>query len=299
MGNIPKDFDLLPPWDDRLFKLIMTHPDADPMRLSLVPAIIERPVTSAVVRHPEVPISDTQEKMESFDLNCVADDGSQLDVEMQAYPMKELAGGNHQNLRARSIYNLADLHSSQSSKGVSDYSDLARSYQIMICNFTVFPHRQKFVNPFSMRHDEDGELLHNAIQAIFVELSKLDEILKKPVEQMTDLECWSIFLKYADNPRYRDIVNQIIDRMEALSMAAKLLMNVSRDEKERAIFRSRRKYQMDLESNMATATKIGRIEGRTEGKAEVAMNMMQANMPIDDIIKLTGLNRKEIEGLRM
>ena len=215
MGIIPKDFDILPPWDDRLFKLIMTHPDAEPVRLSLVPAVIKRPVTSVVVRNNELPVSDTQEKMERFDLNCTTDDGSQLDVEMQASPMEEIAGSRHGNLRARSIYNLADLHSSQSSVGVTDFSALVRSYQVMFCNFTVFPKRKGFVNPFSMRHDEDSELLHDAIRAIFIELSKLGEIVKKPVEQMTDIECWSIFFRYADKPEYRDVVNKIIERVEA------------------------------------------------------------------------------------
>ena len=36
-------------------------------------------------------------------------------------------------------------------------------------------------------------------------------------------------------------------------MAGNLLMSVSQDERERAIFRSRRMYQSDQESNIATA----------------------------------------------
>ena len=40
-------------------------------------------------------------------------------------------------------------------------------------------------------------------------------------------------------------------------MAGNLLMSVSKDEKERAIFRSRRMYQSDLESNLATAEAKG------------------------------------------
>ena len=40
-------------------------------------------------------------------------------------------------------------------------------------------------------------------------------------------------------------------------MAGELLMSVSKDEKERAIFRIRRMYQSDLESSMATAEERG------------------------------------------
>ena len=56
-------------------------------------------------------------------------------------------------------------------------------------------------------------------------------------------------------------------------MAAELLMSISKDEHERAKFRSRRKFETDLASNLATAedrgvqrgVQIGIEEGREEG----------------------------------
>ena len=70
-------------------------------------------------------------------------------------------------------------------------------------------------------------------------------------------------------------------------------MIVSKDEKERAIFRSRRMYQSDLESNMATAEERGRRAGRTE----IAKNLLKRNRLIEEIVEDTGLTRKEIEEL--
>ena len=91
-------------------------------------------------------------------------------------------------------------------------------------------------------------------------------------------------------------------------------MNISQDERERAIFRSRRKYQTDLESNILTARrngleeglKKGRAEGVVEGRIEgekgktiiIAKNALQMNMPIAEIAKLTGLSDEELESLR-
>ena len=72
-------------------------------------------------------------------------------------------------------------------------------------------------------------------------------------------------------------------------MAGELLMSVSQDEKERAIFRSRRMYQSDLESNMATAER--------KGVLSVAKNLLKRNRPIEEIMEDTGLTRKEIEKL--
>ncbi len=107
---------------------------------------------------------------------------------MQASPIEEDSDGEHKNIKGKSVYYLCDLHSSQSSKGVRRYDHLARTYQVTFCSYTVFPHRTEYVNSFSLRHDKDNELLSNAIQIYYIELSKLQNLLKKPVETMADLE---------------------------------------------------------------------------------------------------------------
>ena len=293
MGILPFDIEILPPYDDHIFKALMTAPEAKPALMFVSSAIINRPVVNVLVRNNELPVTDTKEKAESFDVNCKIDDDSQADIEMQSSRMKEEPGSNHENLRARSIYNLCDLHSSQSSKGKS-YDKLIRSYQVMFCGYTVFPDRKGFINPFSMRHDIDNGLLHNAIKSIIVELSKLYEILQKPVEQMTDMERVSVFLRYAANPDYREIVNRIIESREGLAVAGEVLMSISKDEREQAIFRSRRIALADMESNQITADRVARAEERFT----IAQKLMRRNRPIDEIIEDTGLTREEVENLR-
>jgi predicted transposase/invertase (TIGR01784 family) len=321
MGLLPMDIEILPPYDDRIFKAFLTMPGSEPALKFVASAIINRPVLNVLVRNTELPITDKEEKAERFDLNCMIDDDTQADIEMQSSRMEEAHGGEHSNLKARSIYNLCDLHSSQSSKGKS-YDELARSYQVMFCGYTVFPQRKNFVNPFSIRHDTDNGLLHDAVHVIFVELSKLNELLKKPVDQMTDMERFSVFLRYAENPNYREFVNKVIESREGLAVASELLMSISKDERERAIFRSRRIYQADQDSNMRTAEKVGiekgraegRAEGKTEGRAEgrtegitegekskafaVAKNMIAEGEPVEKIIKYAGLTRAEVETLK-
>ena len=124
------------------------------------------------------------------------------------------------------------------------------------------------------------------------------------------MEFWAVFLGYADKPEYRDLVNKVIEKKEALKVASEVLMEISKDEHERALFRSRRMYQMDLESNLAAATRMGEekgeakgraegeAKGMAKGKADVAKMMIANAMPIEEIMKYTGLTRAEIEGLR-
>ena len=78
-------------------------------------------------------------------------------------------------------------------------------------------------------------------------------------------------------------------------MAVELLHTISRDENERARFRARRKYQMDMQHDLIVA----RDEGESAKAIAIAKNALQMGMAIDTIITLTELTREEIEGLRV
>jgi predicted transposase/invertase (TIGR01784 family) len=80
-------------------------------------------------------------------------------------------------------------------------------------------------------------------------------------------------------------------------MAGSLLMSVSKDERERAVYRSRRMYQTDMQSNIATAEDRGEQRGRREGAFAIARNLLGMNMPLDQIVTATGLTREEVENL--
>ncbi len=82
-------------------------------------------------------------------------------------------------------------------------------------------------------------------------------------------------------------------------MAGDLLMSISQDERERAVFRSRRMYQTDLQSDLATAEDRGKKAGRMEQRIEIAQNLLGMKLPLDQIIKATGLTREEIERLEL
>ena len=295
MGLLPKDLDILPPSDDRVFKLILSPETSKPILKDLISSIIQRPVIEVEVRNSEIPPEDSQEKAEWLDVNCRIDDGSQIDLEMQASHIEEDTDGQHQNLKGKSVYYLCDLHSSPPSKGLQRYDKLARTYQVTFCSYTVFPERGSYVNSFSMRHDEDNALLSDALHVVYVELSKLKEVAAKSVDDMTDLEKWSIFFRYASERSYRETVNKVIESKEALQMAGDILLNISQDERERAVFRSRRMYRTDEQSNLATA----RDNGRKEREVEIARNLLKINLALDQIAIATGLSIEEVEHLRI
>ena len=294
--------ELLPPYEDGVFKTLLTHADAKPILRDIVESFLRFSVTSIVVRNVELPIADVNEKRERFDVNCKVDDGSQLSVEMQADQMSgDSLFGGHKKVKNRAMYYLCDLHAKQPGRGIA-YENLMRSYQITFCGYTVFPDRDNFVSRFSFR-DENSIELSDALGIIFVELTKLDEVIKKPASVMTGEEAWASFFAYASDPDYKDLINKLISERKEIKMAEEMLQTISKDEIERARFLSRRKFQMDQQHDRIVAQREGRAEGLAEGraegeakgKAEVALKLKIAKaLTNEEIAQFTGLSLSDV-----
>ena len=80
-------------------------------------------------------------------------------------------------------------------------------------------------------------------------------------------------------------------------MAGNLLMSISRNERERAIYRSRKKFQTDIQSDLATAEDNGRTKGRNERSIEIARNLLKMSLPADQIAAATGLTLEDLESI--
>ena len=93
MELLPKGADILPPSDDRVFKLILAPDESKPILIDLLSSVLQRRVVDVVVRNSEIPPENAQEKAERPDLNCMVDDGTQVDVEMHAHRIQEDPGG--------------------------------------------------------------------------------------------------------------------------------------------------------------------------------------------------------------
>jgi predicted transposase/invertase (TIGR01784 family) len=286
---IPK---ILPAYDDAVFKTLLTHPDAAPVLKDVVSAILMTPVEEVVVRNTELAIDDIGEKRERFDVNCRTSGGELVAMEMQSVPMRgDNAVYGHANIKARSVYNLCDLHSSQPGRGL-DYTDLMRSYQVVFCNYDVFPESNAFVSRYTLK-DEDGKELSDSISAVFLELSKLDSVIEKDAADMTPLEAWSVFFAKAHEPECRTLIAEIADIKKEVSMASNLLESISQDEIQQAHYRSRRIFERDMEHNFTVARK----EGLAEGLIKAARGLKDKGIDPQTIADVTDLPLSEIQSL--
>ena len=91
------------------------------------------------------------------------------------------------------------------------------------------------------------------------------------------------------------------EKEKEIKEAIETLEDISSDEAKERIAELREKYIMDKEVELETAEEKGIKKGKEQGvKAErlrTAKIMKQKNMPIDDIIDITGLTKEEIEKL--
>jgi predicted transposase/invertase (TIGR01784 family) len=147
-----------------------------------------------------------------------------------------------------------------------------------------------FVHNFKHYDEEHGISLNGRSHIITIELSKLEQIARKPVAEMTKLERWAVFFRYSSDKDKRELVNEIIKVEEGIAMAGQVLLSISKDEIERARLTSEYKFAVDLQSKM--------VDAEREGIARVARNLIGMGMSFDQITKATGLTKAEVENLR-
>ena len=293
--------EILPPTEDGIFKTLLTHPDYKPVLIDLISTVIGIPVLTAEVKNNELPLKDTREKQERLDVNCILDGGRQANIEMQTEAMeKDTKATGHKNIKARCIFNLCDLHSSQEGKGIS-YKDLMQSYQITFANYTILTDRPNFINRFSFR-DKEGTELHDSVCIVFIELTKLKDSTNKPVSDLTPQEMWALFFANADEPKYKPLIDEIASKKGEIKMANELLQSISQNEDERFRYLSRKKFRMDMEHNLIESFREGEAKGIAlgiaEGEAKIVRSFLAGGMSANEVAAYTGLTIAEIEELR-
>jgi hypothetical protein len=74
--------ELLPAWEDGVFKSLLTRPEAKPVLRDLISSILQMTVMDVEVTVNELPVSGIDEKRSRLDVNCRLDGRRQANVEM-------------------------------------------------------------------------------------------------------------------------------------------------------------------------------------------------------------------------
>ena len=281
---IPKDAELLDPKMDSTFKTLFTRDSRGSgiALKSLVTAITGNEPASVEVINNELPKEVLYAKEIRLDLQCKMEDGSRIDIEIQTCP-------DGDNLRKRSLYYGSRMLSSMSNSG-QHYFELPKVYQVMFTNFTLFKESRDYMQCFCMK---SGDIeLCDTLQVIFIQLPLLGDDLIDG-KNLNEIEKWVIFLKYINDKSKRDLLNEIMGSNEGIREAGEILMTISADEREWAIQESRYKGKMDYESGLAAS----HAKGKEEGLETAAKGMKEEGIPVETIVKITGLTAEQVAAL--
>lgn len=222
------------------------------------------------------------DKLGILDIVATLRDGTQVNIEMQVKDFK--------NTVDRSLFYEAGLFH-ESLKEKEDYSVISKTIGIWILNYNIFE-EGPFHEIARLKRDYEDIILTNKLELHYIQLPKFKEKCKRISNK---LEQWLTFIINENLEEVSMIDNKFVQKAE------EELEYLNADEKEKELARLREKAIRDEAAAMAGALRRGREEGREEGKKsekfQIAKKMLENNMDIEIISKITGLTRNEIESL--
>jgi predicted transposase/invertase (TIGR01784 family) len=273
---------------DNVFKAVFTRhsPQSRKALSALLSALTGQDLQVITITANDAPVDNLRDRQIRFDITCKTSDEKLSNVEMSLNP------DAHEPVRLE--FYAGKLFTSQDIRGKDrSYKDLREVYQVAILGRGKFFGDGEFLHQFEYYDPERRVRLGGKSRIITVELSKLDGVIEKPVGRMTRPERWGVFFRYVTDKGRRGTINEVIASEEGIGMAGEALIQISRDEVERARLLSEYKYELDTQSKLADA----RQEGREEQKLEIAVNLKTEGLPLGQIARLTGLSEDEVKKL--
>ncbi len=297
----PSPTAILNPRCDPVFKSMFTKgtKESDFALKDFISTILGRTITDMQLVPNEEPVEILDEKQMSFDVNVTFDNGEKAELEMQ---------GRNQDYdyASRAEIHAAKLLVSNNKRG-SNYG-AGKVYQISVVNFEFDKDDNSPLSWYNMRK-ENGSRLSDKLNVIFFDLIKIHKLLGKPIEMLSKLEKWGLFLSYADDERHTKYIDEIVHSEGGLMSAKSSLLTVSQDEinwaRQNSIFIAQQDHnakmynaeKRGLERGMQQGLQKGLQEGEHNAKIEMARNALAMGLSVDQIVQLTGLPQKDIERL--
>ena len=215
-----------------------------------------------------------------YDLRCKTQDGGEFIVEMQN------KGQTH--FSNRILYYLSHAISEQGEKGTSWNFDLHPVYGVFFLNFHMKGLKPQAIRTIQLKVDETGEIFSEKLKAFTLELVDFKD--KPEAYPKSQIEYWLYNLVNMESMTEAlpfQAQQPIFNKMGGISELSHM-----NSEERRKYFNSLNKYRTNL-SVMEHAVE----EGVQKKAIEIACNLKTLNVPLDTIVKSTGLSVEQIEKL--
>jgi len=230
-----------------------------------------------------------------FDIYCENEDGEKFIVEMQK--------AKQAFFKDRALYYSTFPIQEQARKGTWDYK-LKAIYTIAVLDFEfevvrhskseVIENVEDYIHYVKLMEINRKEVFYDKLTFIYLEMPKFKKSLK---ECKNHFEKWFFILKHLSElneipPELREgVFSELFEEAKQANLSPEELHDYEEDLKN---------YR-DLHNVLETARKEGREEGREEGEykkaVETAKKMLEENLSVEMIVRVSGLSVEEINKL--
>ena len=216
------------------------------------------------------------EKGGRLDIQAELNEGTIVNIEMQ---MKNL-----HNIENRTTLYGAKVLAREEARG-KNYNDIKNVIMINILNYELTEFEEYVSETVVLDKHREYEII-KGMKWYFIELPKFRKAHPNMDEKLNQ---WLAFID--DNDRGK--IKMAEKKNKTLEKARKEMTYLTGDEEIRRLAELREKWEMDWNSSMDYSKK----EGKKEGKKEDAKKMKEEKIPIETIMRITGLTKEEIEKL--
>jgi predicted transposase/invertase (TIGR01784 family) len=172
----------------------------------------------------------------------------------------------------------------------------------MVCGFPVFDD-EDLIHKFC--YTDGKRILSDICTIIYVELPKIQKLLKQDFAGLSKDEQWALFIENIDKKEFAEKVMKQISK-EEFRVAVNTLSGISKSREEQIRYLSRLKFQKDLIHSRSVAKGEGLEEGLQQGiekgirkgVLDTALNFLKMGLPPEQVASGTKLSLAEVEELQ-
>jgi predicted transposase/invertase (TIGR01784 family) len=273
---------ILPPTNDWVFKLLFGDERHKDNTIALLRSFLELPDEDF-----DITFLDTALKPEAgtgktgiVDIKIRTKSRKLIDVEIQINPFPDLG--------KRISFYKSKLIAEQIDEG-EGYEVIQRVICVCILDYPFFRKEKEYLNRFRYYNPENGLSFDDMPEEIYtIELPKLPA--KSDGRAVWE---WMRFLRC----KRKEDFEMIAEKNPGIRGAVSTLYRLSEDPEVRAQMEYRERARRDTATLLSAAVREGEARGEARGRAEIARNMKERGIPLDQITEYTGLEPEAVKRL--
>lgn len=268
------------PFTDMGFKLIFGQEVSKPVLIEFLNSLLvnERKIRDLKFLDKEQLGATSDDRSLIYDVYCELEDGGHIIVEMQ-YKSQPF-------FKNRSVYYTSKAIVNQGEKGAEWEYKLKPVYMVALLNFKLKDISDEFRTDVALMDMKHKTLFSDKVRQIYLQL---------PLFTKEPDECENVFDRFIYVLKHMDI----LERMPWAAQNSVFQKLASIAEVGALSKEDRIKYDESLRKFRDTISVMEgqRLEGKAEGKAEVAVKLKAMGLSVSEITEATGLSPEQVEAL--